>query len=151
MVHNDRVALMTRMAIYEANYGHENDTLQQYDKKDYVRIQSLKTIILSSLAFVLILALGLCIQENDILLQLRDISVKKTAFLLGSAYIVFLWINYWINKLVQGRKYENAKVGNYRYMHQLTELNQLYQEEQLASYVANKEKEIELYESITSD
>jgi cytochrome bd-type quinol oxidase subunit 2 len=151
MVNNDRVALMTRLAIYEANHGHEDDMLQQYHKKDYIRIQSLKTIFFSSIAFVLIIALWLCVAESDVLLQLRDGSVKKISFIIGVIYIIFLWINLRINRLIQGRRYENAKGRNYRYMRQLMELGQMYEEEQLANYVANKEKEMELNEPVISD
>lgn len=151
MVNNDRVALMTHLAIYENYYGKEGDVLQHYHKKDFIRMNSLKTFLISTLAFILMIVLYFVITRNWSLIRISDADLKKICIITGIVYTIFIWINVRISNLIMARRYENAKARNARYVRQISELEQMYEDEQLASYVANKEKEMERNEPIISD
>lgn len=151
MVNNDKVALMTHLAIYENDYGRESDLLQRYHKRDYIRMNSLKTFFISTAAFILMIALYCCISADHFMVRLQDVDVKKVCIIAGLIYAVFIKINIWISNVVMGRRYEKARGRSYRYYRQMTELEKLYEDEQLASYVASKEKEMELNEPIISN
>lgn len=151
MVNNDRVALMTHLALYENYYGKESEVLQHYHKKDFIRLNSLKTFLISTLAFVLMLVLYFVITKNWILTRINDVDFKKLCIVIGIVYTIFIWVNVKISNLIMARRYENAKVRNARYARQIYELEQMYEDEQLASYVASKEKEMERNDPIISD
>ena len=151
MVNNERVALMTQLAIYETNYRQENEMLQHYRKQDYVQFHSIRTFLCSSAAFFLML-LMLCVTMRD---QATDLlngaDLKTICIAAGMVYTVFVWVNIRISSLIMNRKYERARGRNHRYMEQVMRLEQMYETDQLASYVAEKEKEMELNEPVISD
>ena len=56
MINNEKVKLMTKLAIYEKN-NEEDIKLSKYYKVDYVKHNILKTLITVTIAYVCILAL----------------------------------------------------------------------------------------------
>ena len=57
MLNFKKIRLMTKLAVYEKKDGKEDIHLSKYYKTDYVRFQTLKSIITATIGYALILAL----------------------------------------------------------------------------------------------
>jgi hypothetical protein len=51
MLNEERVILMTRLASYEAGEGKQNVAIGKYFRSDYIRIQTIKSIIYGTITF----------------------------------------------------------------------------------------------------
>ena len=58
MVDNEKVRIMTKIAIYEKNQEHEGLALSKYFREDYVRFNMLKTLVTSTICFWLFVAVS---------------------------------------------------------------------------------------------
>ncbi len=68
MINEDKVALMTRMAAYEAGEGKKDAAVCSYFRSDYVGFQVIKTWIGATLAFGILVGIGL-VYKMDALLE----------------------------------------------------------------------------------
>ena len=69
MLNEERVILMTKLAAYEQNEGRKMVTVGKYFRSDYIGIQVLKSVIGSTVAFIIIFALYIliyCTSEDSI-------------------------------------------------------------------------------------
>ena len=57
MLNENKVKMMTKMAIYEKNEGKEMVKTAKYYKSDYVALGVLKSLITTTLAFIMIMIL----------------------------------------------------------------------------------------------
>ena len=61
MVDNEKVRIMTRIAIFEKNEEHEGLVLSKYFREDYVKFNMLKTLVTSTICFWLFVAVSLLV------------------------------------------------------------------------------------------
>ena len=56
MINQEKVALMTKLAIYEENEGRKNIPMGKYYKDDYVSLHMVNTVIVATFSYVLVIA-----------------------------------------------------------------------------------------------
>lgn len=56
MVNEDKVILMTKMAVYESGKGKDDITILNYFRSDYIGFQVLKSVISATISFFLVFA-----------------------------------------------------------------------------------------------
>ena len=64
MVNEERVKLMTRLAIYETTKGKKQLNISKYYKHDYVRFHMMKSAVTATLAYFMILGIYGLYQAN---------------------------------------------------------------------------------------
>lgn len=129
MLNEERIKLMTRMAIYEKREGKEMLPIGNYYKSDYVSLKMVTAGISITVAYALFIVLwGVSraeyLMENIHVMDLAAL-VKKFAagyFLLLIAYLLIAFIVYM-------RRYKAAKNSLKKYYRQLKELSRMYDEE----------------------
>ena len=84
MINENKVAVMTRMAAYEAGDGKKNQTVCNYFRGDYVGFQMLKTWIAVTIAFCIMCGVYLLFQMDSIMTDFYSIDLiafaKKFVF-----------------------------------------------------------------------
>lgn len=129
MLNNRKIRIMTKLAIYETKKGKEDIYLSKYYKTDYVRLQTLKTVICTTVAYLLILALIALYQseyliENAVILDYRTIGT----YVLG-IYILVVAV-YGLGAIIgYSLKYDASRKKLARYYKILKRLNKIYKEE----------------------
>ena len=73
MINNEKVSLMTKLAIYEEKNS-EDIKLSKYYKSDYIRHNVLKTIISVSFAYVCVLLLILFYNLEEVLAKAFELN-----------------------------------------------------------------------------
>lgn len=117
MVREKNVKLMTKMAIYEKNAGRQEISMTGYFKGDYVRMKTLKSVVGGSIAFVMIVMLGILYKAEYLLENIMKLDYKQVGMKILVVYIVWVLIYWLIARLLYARQYENAR-------HNIIEYNQ---------------------------
>lgn len=130
MVNEDKVKLMTKLAIYESTKGKKQLNISKYYKRDYVRYNMFKTVVTATLAFFMILGGYILINAEELLLKLNEMDLLHEAIKLGIIYAVFVIGYMVIARLVYARKYEKVKPDVIIYNHNLKKLKEMYDKEE---------------------
>ena len=116
LLNENKIKMMTKMAIYEKNEGKSMLKTAKYFKGDYIAFGVLKTVIATTFAGVILLAMYfLCNAEG----MIRD---KKFALY----YVLMLIVFCVIAGFVYYFRYENTRKGIKRYFSRLNKLERFY-------------------------
>ena len=91
MINNDKVSLMTKLAIYE-NKNTEDIKLSKYYKGDYVRHNVLKTIISVTIAYACILLFILFYNLEEVLAKAFELNYTMLGIEICVSYFVLIVI-----------------------------------------------------------
>ena len=130
MVNEEKVKLMTKLAIYENTKGKKQLNISKYYKRDYVRFQMFKTAVSSTIAFVILLFAYCMLNAEQLLLKLNDLDFLGVAAKVGVLYVVFLVIYMLAAWVVYANKYEKIKPDVVMYNRNLKRLKELYDREE---------------------
>jgi hypothetical protein len=128
MLNNEKINVMSRLALYEQKEK-EDIRMSKYYKTDYIRLQILKTIVSTTIGYLLILLMiGIYKAEYIIshAVSLDYVGIGKT--ILG-VYILFGYTI--ITILVCSRKYDKSRRNLSGYYKFLKRLDRIYQEGQI--------------------
>ena len=130
MISEEKVKIMAEMARYEKTNGKEDLRVYKYEKKDYIRLEQLKTSISLLIAFLILTGL-LCVMKLDtVIMNLRDGKIIISAAVILAIYIViYLTYIHFIKKRA-ARYYDEVRARVLIYDKHLEELEILYQVEE---------------------
>lgn len=124
MVREENVKLMSRIAIYEKRKGKTEIPMHCYYKADYVRLNTLKTVVYATIAFVLLAAMIVVYRLDDILSNVLKYNYKKLAAVILLIYGVWIFVYWLIARIIYARKYENSRSDIIIYNHNLKKLQE---------------------------
>ena len=79
MVNEEKVILMTKIAMYKESLGREDLEKGKYFQSDYVKLNCLKTIVSSTVLFVVFAATYIYYNLADIVEKLTELDYVKVA------------------------------------------------------------------------
>lgn len=130
MISEEKVKIMAEMARYEKNHGKDDFRIYKYTKKDYVRLEKLKTSIALLISFLIMTGL-LCIMQLDIvIMKLRDGKVVVSAAVIIGIYVAVFFIYLHFTKMRASRQYDEVRARMMIYDKHLEELETLYKEKE---------------------
>ena len=98
MVSEEKVLLMSKMAMFESDEGKDAIEIDKYTQKDYVFVQVIKTWVLSTIGFILVLFLALLLCLDSLVLVFSSVSLTVLLILLLILYIVCMFLAFWQRK-----------------------------------------------------
>lgn len=131
MLNEEKIILMTKMAVFEEAEGKENLAIGNYFKSDYIIWQLVKCFVAATVAYVICLGIYALydfeiimqdIYKIDILLFVNDLINKYLSFV--GVYLLFSYVYYMV-------KYEKVRGSLRVYYNSLNKLIKLYKEERL--------------------
>ena len=126
MLNENKVKMMTKMAIYEKNEGKRMLKMSRYYKGDFVTLGILKSIIASTLAFaVMAIFFALCNMEK-IVSEVNTMDYTLIAKKIGAYYIIFLVVFSIIAGIVNAYQYDKSRAGLKKYLSRLNKLERFY-------------------------
>ncbi len=126
MLNENKVKMMTKMAIYEKNEGKRMLKMSRYYKGDFVTLGILKSIIASTLAFaVIVIFFALCNMEK-IVSEVNTMDYTLIAKKIGTYYIIFLVVFSIIAGIVNAYQYDKSRAGLKKYLSRLNKLERFY-------------------------
>ncbi|MBO7386234.1 MAG: hypothetical protein J6U15_00355 [Lachnospiraceae bacterium] len=128
MVNEERVILMTRMASYEAGEGKKNIKIGDYFRADYLSKQLLKSLICSTISFVIGLVLYVLYNFDYLLENVYKIDLLALGKKMLTGYIVLVVVYGLITYIVYAFRYRNARKNLKTYYGNLKKLSSMYSE-----------------------
>ena len=125
MLNEEKIRIMTGIAMFEKKAGRDILPASRYFKSDYVGGRMIRSFIFYTFSSMLCLALWVLYQMEDIM-STMDVtallaSAKHVALFYAAGLLVYLAVTYWI----YSRRYERASKGMKIYQAKLRRLEKL--------------------------
>jgi len=129
MLNNNKIRLMTKLAVYENKEGKEDISLSKYYKTDYVRYQAIKSIISVTIGYALILVLIIMYKSEYIIEKAISLDYKTIGIYALCFYIMIVAVYGLASIIGYSIKYDVSRKKLGRYFKLLKRLNKIYNEE----------------------
>ena len=129
MLNEERVILMTRMAVYENGEGRKNGAIGSYFRGDYIGLQVLKSVISATISFVLVCAVLVLYNFDGIMDSLYGIDLFVAVKKVIIAYVVVVAVYALVSYLIYSFMYKKARKKQKAYASSLRRLSEMYQRE----------------------
>lgn len=130
MLNEEKVKLMTKLAIYESEDGKAELKIGEYRKKDYISSRRIITLILITLGYLLLLSLYAYFQAERLIDGLYTMNFFWLGIMLLSGYILIIIFYIMISNKLYTKQYKKARKNIKPYYLNLKKLNKIYQKEQ---------------------
>lgn len=127
MLNAERVILMTRLASYEAGEGKKNVAIGKYFRSDYIRMQTIKSIIYATVAFVVVVALFVLMDLETFMGDIYQMDLLGYAKSILYWYIAFVGIYGVVSFIVYSVRYRHARRQLKSYFNNLKKLSEMYE------------------------
>ena len=108
MLNENKVKMMTKIAIYEKNEGKTMLKTAKYFKGDFIAFGILKTIITTTIAFVIIVLLYVLCNAEGLMNQINSMDYMALGRKVAVYYVLMLIIFTAIAAAVYNYKYEHC-------------------------------------------
>lgn len=126
MLNENKIKMMTKMAIYEKNEGNTMLKTAKYFKGDYVSLGVLKTIISVTVAFVVLVILFVLCQVDSLVENINSLDYASLGKSVAGYYVAFIIIFGIISGAVYSSKYERSRKEMKKYFSRLNKLERFY-------------------------
>ena len=126
MIDENKVRLMTKIAIYEKHEGNRNLMISKYYRSDYVRYNVLKTLIAATVAFWSIVGAYAFLKFDDLLAKVSEVDYFDVMYKLLGAYVFVCLGFFFFAQIVYSYRYSMAKPGLIKYNVHLKRLIEAY-------------------------
>jgi uncharacterized membrane protein YesL len=129
MLNNEKIRLMTKLAVYESKEGKEDISLSKYYKTDYVRYQVIKSILSATFGYALILVL-IVLYKSEYIIKNAVVLDYKTIGIYVLGFYIMIAAVYGLASIVgYSMKYDASRKKLGRYFKLLKRLSKIYNEE----------------------
>lgn len=126
MLNENKVKMMTKMAIYEKNEGRRMLRNAKYYKGDYVALAALKSTITTTIAFIIMLVMVIICNTETIIKQINSMDYATLGKRIAAYYIAALIIYAIISGLYSAYQYDKSRGGIKKYFMRLNKLERFY-------------------------
>lgn len=130
MVNEERIKLMTKMAAYEKAEHKKNKNIVAFFKSDYVSLQVLKSVVYTTIAFVIIFAMYILYDFEVFMKEIYRMDLFGFVKNVIISYLIFLGIILLVTHTAALYQYKKAMQSVRGYYAKLKELSRIYGEEE---------------------
>ena len=141
MVNEQRLHSMIKIAKFDANDGKSCKPMIQYARKDYVALQLLKSFVIGTIAFFIMLGLWVLYSMETLMKQINNMDLIQSAITLGILYGVFMVIYLLATYIIFNVKYTYGRKKAKKYYAGLKKINAMYLREERLKSNGNKDWE----------
>ena len=126
MVNEERIKLMTRMAAYEKEEHKKNKKIVSFFKSDYISMQTLKSIVYTTIAFTIMFGLYVLYDFEIFMKEIYQMDIFEFAKSVIIVYGIFMGIILVITYVVSLYQYKRAIQSTKLYYANLKKLSRDY-------------------------
>ena len=130
MLNNDKIRLMTKLALYEQKEGKKDIAGGKYYRSDYVSLAMINSAIIATLAYILILGSIVLVNIETVLSVMTSFDMLELGRIVVVAYIIYMLIYLTITYIISRLRYDNIKSELKSYDNNLKELYTIYKKEE---------------------
>jgi len=129
MLNEQRVVLMTRLAMHEKKEGKENTEIGTYFRSDYISLHLIGSVICASVSFLLGFGLYILYDSEAFVNGIYSSDISAMAWKLLLIYAIFVLVYLIISYICFAIKYRKARSRLKVYFCNLKRLQLLYKKE----------------------
>lgn len=129
MLNEEKIALMTRLALYEQKEGKKEIPMSGYYKGDYVSLNVLTSAIIGTLAYLIIVGSIILINAESLVNKLTEIDLFALGKQLLMYYGIFIAVYLLIAYIYYTLKFRRVRVKLNQYNGDLKRLYEMYKNE----------------------
>lgn len=130
MLNEDKIKLMTKLALYEQGKGKESIKSNKYYKKDYVGLMMINTALTITFAYLLCVFLWGIYRIEYLVNNIVSISITQLGLKLLLIYVIVLVIYMLVSYVVYSVKFLKMQEDNIEYYNDLKDLYMIYRKEE---------------------
>jgi cation transport ATPase len=115
MLNEEKIRLMTRLALYEKNQLKEDETAENYFKTDYISKQLLGSLVSGTIAFLVAAGAYAAYNFDIIMLSIYSADVKGLLRQVLFDYVLFMAAFLLITWVIYAARYRKSRRGLHRY------------------------------------
>lgn len=127
MLNENKIKMMTKMAIFEKNNEKELICHIKYYKSDYVAYSVIKSMIAATISYVLIVIMVALYNLDYIITNINNLNYTGIGLTLVWSFILFILAYSVIAFCVYKNKFEKSKDGVKKYYSRLARLERFYE------------------------
>lgn len=128
MLDNRKIALMTRLALFEKETGKQDIRLAKYYRSDYIRFEVLKTFLCVTIASGLIAAILATYKVEYFLKQAAQMKYERFGLLVLGVYLLILAVSEIATVMLASWNMKSSRERLGKYYHYLRVLRKYYKE-----------------------
>ena len=126
MLNENKVKMMTKMAIYEKNEGKKMLRTAKFFKGDYVSLAVLKSTIATTFAFIIVALMVVLCNTESIIRQINSMDYAALGKKIIVYYVLALIVYAFISGIYSAYQYDKTRSGIKKYVMRLNKLERFY-------------------------
>lgn len=126
MLNEERIILMTKMAVYEEREGRKNVAIGSYFRGDYISLQVLKAVISATIVFGILFVMSIFYDFESFMLDIYKMDLLAYGRRILVIYGIFVIIYGIISYIVYSYRYNKVKRSLKQYYINLKRLSEFY-------------------------
>ena len=126
MLNENKIKMMTKMAIYEKNEGRRMVKNARYFKGDYVVFGILKTLITTTIAYLLMVVLYAVCNIEKLVADINTLDYGTMGRRMVIYYVILVVMFSVLSGIVYAYQYDRSRKGLKRYFSRLNKLERFY-------------------------
>ena len=131
MLDEDKIRVMTKLAVFDKEKGTQAEIASRYYKNDYISYHMIWTAIFVTFAYLFIIGLLVFCRMEYYINHLQELNIVTVAVSVGTVYICFLIMMEVIAFIIYRGRYRRAVKYLKEYCRNLKELEKIYNKEHL--------------------
>ena len=129
MINEEKVKIMTKLAMYEQGKGRKYLPVSRYYRSDYIGLALFRNFFLASIGYLVILLLVGAYFAEFLAEHLHTLNVTWIGMMIVGGYLVTIGVYSVVTYTLHTIRYGRAQKGAAAYERRLRELEALYEEE----------------------
>lgn len=129
MLNNEKIILMTKLALYEQGEGKKKIPIGKYFKSDFVGMRMLGSFVYITIAYIICTALWFFASSDKIIKEITKNGVTKTAVVLVVIYIAVVLIYMIVSYIYFTYQFKNVRKSLKEYNSGLKKLHKIQEKE----------------------
>ena len=126
VLNENKVKMMTKMAIYEKNEGKKMLRTAKFFKGDYVSLAVLKSTIATTFAFIIVALMVVLCNTESIIRQINSMDYAALGKKIIVYYVLALIVYAVISGIYSAYQYDKTRSGIKKYVMRLNKLERFY-------------------------
>ena len=126
VLNENKVKMMTKMAIYEKNEGKKMLRTAKFFKGDYVSLAVLKSTIATTFAFIIVALMVVLCNTESIIRQINSMDYVALGKKIIVYYVLALIVYAVISGIYSAYQYDKTRSGIKKYVMRLNKLERFY-------------------------
>lgn len=140
MLNEDRIKVMTRLAVFEKEHDKEIEIASKFYKSDYVSYNMIWTGVITTIAYCLGLALFFGLNFEGYMEHMHTMNLVEQGKIMIIIYVCVLTVMVTAAWIFYRRKYNKAQRDLKEYCNRLKELEKIYNQERHREYTKLKQE-----------